>query len=302
MEVQTSQSEDLASHGYIVVDIDHTYVSAGTVFPDRIVSHKEATTDFNTAEPAEVITQIMADDASFVMDQFEEMNEGKTASIFVGRMDLDEIGIIGHSVGGATAYNLAVNDPRIKAAIDLDGVVFITPKGKPEEVAPFLMLANDKYHIQAITSAKPLMKTFEEMDEVDQKITIDMYGSRQAYEQAYNKARQNIIGLTQVLKASGNLYTIEGSDHMKFTDIGLFIGSQWLREKFNIGGKTDPARCLQITEAVTLAFFDRHLKKESSGALDSLMKRFPELRKVELQQAGKGIQGTAGTFKSRPMA
>jgi predicted dienelactone hydrolase len=148
MEVQTSQSEDLASHGYIVVDIDHTYVSAGTVFPDRVVSHKEATTDFKVVEPAEVITLIMADDASFVMDQLQEMNEGRTDSSFAGRLNLGEIGIIGHSVGGATAYNLAINDPRIKAAIDLDGVVFITPKGKPDDVAPFLMLANDKYHIQ----------------------------------------------------------------------------------------------------------------------------------------------------------
>jgi hypothetical protein len=39
----TFQVEELASHGYIVVGIDHSYVSAGTVFPDgrlaqRIVS------------------------------------------------------------------------------------------------------------------------------------------------------------------------------------------------------------------------------------------------------------------------
>jgi hypothetical protein len=127
------------------------------------------------------------------------------------------------------------------------------------------------------------MKTFGEMEEVDQKITIDMYGSRQVYEEAYNKAQQNVTGLTEVLKSSGNLFTIDGSDHMKFTDIGLFIGSQWLREKLNIGGKTDPARCLQITEALTLAFFNQHLKNESGASLDSLMKKFPELRKVDLQ-------------------
>ena len=100
------------------------------------------------------------------------------------------------------------------------------------------------------------MKKYEDMDEVEQKITIEMYGSPQAYHEAYNKAQQNIIGLTEVLKASGNLFTIEGSDHMKFIDIGLFIGVSQLRERIDIGGKTDPVKCLEITKAVTLAFFD----------------------------------------------
>ncbi len=89
MEVQTSQSEDLASHGYIVVAVDHTYVSAATVFPDRVVSQKEATTDFNTVEPAEIITQIMADNSKFVMEQLGEMNEGRINSIFKGKLNLE---------------------------------------------------------------------------------------------------------------------------------------------------------------------------------------------------------------------
>ena len=200
MEVQTSQSEDLASHGYIVVAIDHTYVSAGTVFPDRIVSAKEATTDFNAADPAEIITQIMADDDEFVIETLGEMNAGKIDSMFAGRLNLNEIGIIGHSVGGAVAYNLAINDRRVKAAVDLDGTVFITPPDDLKKVAAFLMLANDKYHIQMLESRQTLMKKFEEMDELDKKITMETYGSKQAYEDAYEKSSQNIIGLTEVLK------------------------------------------------------------------------------------------------------
>ncbi len=103
------RAKDLASHGYIVVAIDHTYVSAATVFPDRIVSQKEATTNFTIAEPAEIITQIMADDSKFVIEQLGEINEGKINSIFKGKLDLDLIGALGHSVGGAVAYNLAIN-------------------------------------------------------------------------------------------------------------------------------------------------------------------------------------------------
>ena len=283
MEVHTSQCEDLASHGYVVVAIDHTYASAGTVFPDRVVSAKDATTNFDVPEPAEIITQIMADDSSFVIDKLTEMNEGKIKTIFNGRLDLDRIGAMGHSVGGAVAYNLAINDRRIKAAVDLDGVVFLAPKENPKTVIPVLMLANDQYHIQAIENREPLMKRFADMDAVDQKITLDIYGSQQAYQEAYDRARENVLGLIEVLKANGNLFTIAGSDHMKFTDIGLFISIPQLRELIGIKGKTDPARCLEITRAVTLAFFDQHLKGKAEVPLESLANQYPELKKVDLQ-------------------
>ena len=278
MEVQTSQSEDLASNGYIVIAIDHTYTSAATIFPDKAVMHNEATTDFNTPEPAEIITQIMADDSKFVMDTLEEMNEGNINSIFKEKLNLEKIGIIGHSVGGAVAYNLANNDPRVKAAINLDGVVYITPK---EEMAPFLMLSNDDY--QYIQKREPLMKRYEDMTEEEQQFTIDFNGSKEAYQETYNKAKQNITGLTNVLKMSGNLYAIEGSNHMNFTDIGLFIGISQLRELMQIGGKVESEKILEITKSVTTAFFDQHLKDESKDSLDSLVKKYPELKKVDLK-------------------
>ena len=160
MEVETSQSEDLVSHGYIVVAIEHPYVSAATVFPDRIVTAHEATTDFKTPEPAEPITQIMADDDKFVMDQLGEMNVGRMDATFKGRLNLAEIGAIGHSVGGAVAYNMAIHDRRVKAAINLDGTVYITPK-RATAIAPFLMLANDRYHVQAIIKRQNLMQKFD---------------------------------------------------------------------------------------------------------------------------------------------
>lgn len=281
MEVHMSQCEDLASRGYIVVAIDHTYASAATVFPNRVVSQREATTDFNTPEPAEIITEIMATDSKFVIDQLEEMNEGKIHSIFKEKLNLNKIGVIGHSIGGAVAYNLANNDPRVKAAINLDGVVYITPN---ENMAPYLMLANDKYHIQAIQKREPLMKKFEDMSDEEQKFTIEINGSKEAYQETYNRANQNIIGLTNVLKKSADLFTIEGSDHMKFTDIGLYIGISKLRELIGIGGNTDSEKTLEITKSVTTAFFDQHLKDKSKDSLDSMVRKYPELKRIKLDR------------------
>ena len=286
MEVETSQSEDLASHGYIVVDIDHTYVSAATVFPDRIVTAQEATKNFDTPEPAEPITQIMADDDKFVLDKLGEMNAGGMDSAsntfnLKGKLNLDKVGVIGHSVGGAVAYNMAINDHRVKAAINLDGAVYILPK-HTGAIAPFLMLANDKYHVQAIANRESLMKKYDSSRESQQEM-LDVYGSKKAYEAQYNKVQQYSAGLADVLKASGNLYTIAGSDHMKFTDIGLFIGIKWLRELLQISGKTDPARCLAITQSLTVTFFDQYLKGQPADALTSLLKTYPELKKVNLK-------------------
>ena len=280
MEAETSQSEDLASHGYVVVDVDHTYVSMATAFPGRIVTAQEATTNFDVPEPAGPITQIRADDDEFVITKLGQLNQGDPAPAFKGKLNLDAIGVIGHSVGGAVAYNLAINDRKIKAAINLDGVVYITPKD-PRQIAPFLMLANNKYHVQAIERRECLMEKFDSSPEGQQRMR-DMYGSKKAYDAAYELAQQNIQGLAEVLKASGNLYTIEGSDHMKFTEVGLFIGDRRLRELLQIGGRTIPLRCLVITQAVTAAFFDRYLKGDSADAVSSLVSKYPELKKVSL--------------------
>jgi dienelactone hydrolase len=280
MEVHNSQCEDLASHGYIVVAIDHTYVSAATAFQNKVVLQREATTDFNTPEPVNIITQIMADDSKFVIDELEDMNEGKIHSIFKGRLNLKEIGDIGHSVGGAVAYNMANNDSRVKAAMDLDGVVYITPK---KYMAPFLMLANDKYHIQAIQKQEPLMKKFDDMSKEEQKTTSDIYGSKEAYMDYYHNALQNVVGLTSILKQSGELFTIEGSDHMKFTDIGFYFGIKKIRELMDIGGKTGPKKTLEITKALTVAFFDQYLKGKSKNSIESLINEYPELRQVKLK-------------------
>jgi hypothetical protein len=70
---------------------------------------------------------------------------------------------------------------------------------------------------------------------------------------------------------------------MKFIDLGLFIGLRPLRELISIRGEMEPVRCLEITEAVTAAFFDRHLKGEGLDSLDSLVQTYPDLINVELE-------------------
>jgi pimeloyl-ACP methyl ester carboxylesterase len=247
-----------------------------------MVSAREATTDFHTAEPAEIITQIMADDARFVIETLGEINAGKVDSAFQGRLNLDQIGVLGHSMGGAVAYNLAIHDSRVKAAINLDGRVYITPKDH-QKIAPFLMLASDAFYV-SFRDRSSLLKSFDEMTEKDQQNALLMYGNKETYQEAYARDYQNMLGLIEVLEASGNLFMIEGCEHMKFTDIGIFIGDRRLRELLGIGGKADPVICLEITRAVTLAFFDRYLKGEPGASLESTVNKYPELEQVDLKK------------------
>lgn len=282
VEVQTSQCEDLASHGYIVAAIDHPYISTVTQFPDRLVSAREATATFDTSEATAVLSQIMVDDSEFVITSLNELNEGKIDSNFKGKLNLNEIGAIGHSLGGSAAYNLAVNDSRIKAAIDLDGDVYITPRDT-SKMAPFLMLASDQ-NTRLIQNREPLMmKNINHIpDEMREKALAPYGGNEKAYNEDYEHARQNILGLIDVLIDSGNFYHIEGSSHLEFTDMGLFIGNRQLRELLGLGGKIDPEKCLEITKSVTLAFFDQHLKDETENALESLTYKHPQLKKLQL--------------------
>ena len=54
-----------------------------------------------------------------MMDLLDKWN---TEGLFIGKLDLDKIGVFGHSVGGGSAGNLAMKDNRVKAAVNLDGI------------------------------------------------------------------------------------------------------------------------------------------------------------------------------------
>ncbi|WP_248061824.1 alpha/beta hydrolase family protein [Paenibacillus silvae] len=96
--LHASQAENLASHGYIVVTIDHTYSTFATIFPDgRVTDYK---TKMKTIDERRKIGSMWTQDVQFVMDQIEKLNSGVIKSQFEGKIDLDHIGAMGHSFGG----------------------------------------------------------------------------------------------------------------------------------------------------------------------------------------------------------
>jgi predicted dienelactone hydrolase len=54
----------------------------------------------------------MIADAVHTLDQIEQLDQQDPVGVFTGRLDLDKVGMFGHSAGGATACEACVTKPR----------------------------------------------------------------------------------------------------------------------------------------------------------------------------------------------
>jgi dienelactone hydrolase len=124
--------EELASQGFIVASVCHTYTTGVTVFPDgRAVRANDAGCGFETlarrheaspqtkAKAREAIGAVWLADVRFVLDSLAQLN--RSDERLAGRLDLSHVGIFGHSFGGATAAAAVQSDRRFTAGINLDG-------------------------------------------------------------------------------------------------------------------------------------------------------------------------------------
>jgi dienelactone hydrolase len=117
--VLTALAEDLASHGYVVAGIDHTYESFGTAFPDgRVTTCLARQARRRGGGFWERMAAGRAADVSFVLG---ELTAEHPAWPGAGLIDPSRMAMAGHSAGGAAAIAAMLADPRIRAGIDMDG-------------------------------------------------------------------------------------------------------------------------------------------------------------------------------------
>lgn len=168
MNQSTVLMEELASHGYIAASIGHSYETNSVTKPDgSVIRFDPRNPEFmlrgaerqkalpmeramvQTTDPGELDSflreiiavrpkqmesiGIWADDISFVIDMFEELD--RSHEIFKGNCDLERIGVVGHSFGGSASGEVCMTDERIGAGINMDGLqvgaMIDTPIGKP---------------------------------------------------------------------------------------------------------------------------------------------------------------------------
>ena len=124
------QMESLASHGFVVIAVDHTHGAVATVFPDGDVALLDPQAlpdadevDDEVFEDAAVkLLETYSEDLRMVIRSLEQGESGPFGSL-AAIVDLDRLGIYGHSLGGGAAVRTCLVESVCRVVASLDGWV-----------------------------------------------------------------------------------------------------------------------------------------------------------------------------------
>ncbi|XP_028674665.1 platelet-activating factor acetylhydrolase 2, cytoplasmic-like [Erpetoichthys calabaricus] len=136
------------------------------------------------------------------------------------RVDMEKVGVIGHSFGGATSLLALLKDDRFRCAIALDAWMF------PIENNLYFQMRKPAFFINT--------ETFQTTDSIAKM----------------KKLFQN--------NKETKMITILGTVHQSHSDF-TFLISPWLSRIYETRGKLQPERALEITARAAMAFLNRHL-------------------------------------------
>lgn len=119
--------EDLASRGYVVASVNHTYEATAAQLPDGRLAKSMVGNHFgHTLQLDDKATWFAVaarlSDLKFVMDELQRLNSSRGGP-FTDKLDLSHVALAGHSLGGMTALLGMEMEPRFHAALSIDGVI-----------------------------------------------------------------------------------------------------------------------------------------------------------------------------------
>ena len=246
--LHTDIAEELASFGYVVVAIDHTYGSVATVFNDEEIAflnldalpERDTTSDF--LEYANKLVSTYAGDITLTLNKLEMMNTGDVLSRFAGRLDLTSIGLLGHSTGGGADVAVAINDERIKAVIGMDAWV------------------------------EPIYES-----EIEKGLNIPALFLRSGWwEDGLNNS--NLLSLIDNSSGGPLLYQIDGTTHYDFSMVYMYSP---LTKYMGLTGEVEGDYLVSILENTIITFFDQNLKGVTSVDIENIDELWEEVRKIE---------------------
>ncbi|MFD7608756.1 alpha/beta hydrolase family protein [Streptomyces mirabilis] len=244
--------EELASHGYLVVAIDHTYDADQVEFPGGRVETFAITGDIDDALIAKALT-IRTADTRFVLDQLTALNAGHNTDAgrrplpptLAGTFDLSRVGMLGHSLGGATAAAAIRADRRLRAGANLDGSLLSPVTAGTDR--PFLLFGSDP-------GPGPEDPSWDQF-------WTSQYGWKREL-------------------------ALIGSTHTSFTDLETLLPQAapalglTPSQVTQAIGTLDPNRAIHTQRDYVRAFFDLHLRHLDNHLLQHPSPRYPQIRFV----------------------
>ncbi len=255
-----AQVEELASRGFVVAGIDHTYGTDRTVFPDGRVtlSNIGSFLDFSSSLTYErTLTevcsqlQIRVADVRFVLNELDRLDADDPDRLFTGHLDLTRAGVYGYSFGGAVAMEACHAESRFRAGGALDNLLF----GKSAEIGvekPFLFLTTS----QPLTSEASLQVG----NDADRRRAL-----------LYWKCEQTMLRTNA--EHGGYWVMVRGTEHPNFCDTPLLTPLKWRTG----AGPIDATRATKLLNQCLVSFFEQTLNDGPSSTLEVTCTGTPEL-------------------------
>lgn len=261
IDSNNSTCTELASHGYVVASIGHTYHAMFVTDTDgnttyvsmEFLKQVYETNETNDPETEREIyensrewMQVRTADENFVLDRIlaraktalseeEAATEEENMEPF-GLIDTEHIGLFGHSLGGAASVQLGRERDDIGAVIDLEGTM----------VGEYVDFADGTEVFNTEPYPVPLLDVNSAVvDAAARTISgsgyVNFYVGEHAVDYHYA--------------------VIADAGHLNFTDLPLI--SPILAKLLGVG-EVDAKECIEEVNALVLDFFDAYLK-EASG-------------------------------------
>jgi pimeloyl-ACP methyl ester carboxylesterase len=254
-----AQVQALVSHRYVVVCLDQPGTAASTRLDDgrnvdaiprplmqrlidQSISPDSPPPEMNGRLFPEGFISYLAQDAVFARQQLKELNRD---GLLAGRLDLQQVGLFGVSLGGIEVPEACLADAGFRVCMVME-----SPMTK-----------------RALTESLGQPTMFITRPAVDMRA--------EGWPEA--EVDRHLIGMGQVftdLRGDGFFLQIRGAFHANFGDTTFWSP---LVTILGVAGPIDGARCEAIIEAYQLAFFDNYLRGSNSQLLSRPATTFPEV-------------------------
>ena len=210
----TYLAEDVASHGYVVASIDHTYNAKLVAFPGGRVIRGVAPVDVSnpdcsTAERVRSIWNVelikWVADQRFVLDHLAALNID-TGSRWQAKLAVANCVAIGHSFGGSAATAACAEDRRVRASVNLDGWFFNALQKRGANQPMLFMAGADPF-----AARDPQYASRSVSNKLDMEDWADLERS--------------------LAKHGGCVVTIQGAAHNDFTDHPLVSAHHFISRR-----------------------------------------------------------------------